>query len=77
VPEQTAVLAELTLTAAGHLDHACNLAIAALNVGIRLESERVRLSVREFRAGPASKAGRRLTAGLDDRLHDGYSTHRT
>jgi transcriptional regulator with XRE-family HTH domain len=65
-----------SLAAAGHLDQACTQAAAALDVGIRLESERVRLAVREFRAGPASKAGRRLTAVLDDRLHDAYSTHR-
>jgi hypothetical protein len=65
------------LAAAGHMDQACDLAAAALDVGIRLESERVRLAVREFRDGPASRGARRLTAELDDRLHHAYSARST
>ncbi len=59
------------------LGQACALAVTAYDIGSAYESERVRLAVRDFRAGLGGTAPARLTAELDDRLHTAYTTRAT
>jgi hypothetical protein len=79
-PKQAALVAvehARVLATGGHLDQACAVAVAAYDVGSTYESERVRQAVREFRASLGSRAGQRITAELDDRLHSAYTTGST
>jgi transcriptional regulator with XRE-family HTH domain len=61
------------LAADGHPDRACELALAAFEVGSNYESERVRQALRDFRVFLGSRVPQRYTADLDDRLHSAYS----
>jgi transcriptional regulator with XRE-family HTH domain len=75
-PKQAALVAvehARTLATGGHLDQACAVAGAAYDVGSTYDSERVRQAVREFRTSLGSRAAKRLTAELDDRLHSAYT----
>jgi hypothetical protein len=76
-PKQAAIVAAeqaRALAASGQIDQAYALALGAYEVGSSYESERVRQAVRGFRYGPGGRAPRRLTADLDERLHNAYTT---
>jgi hypothetical protein len=77
-PKQAALVAieqARVLAASRDLDHACDLAVAALDIGRNYESERVQQAVRQFRGAIAPQDGRRVAATLDDRLNGAYGTH--
>jgi transcriptional regulator with XRE-family HTH domain len=79
-PKQAAVVAveqARALAAGGHLEQACVLAVAAYDIGGTYHSERVRLAVREFRAGLGPRPPQRITGELDARLHSTYTTGST
>jgi hypothetical protein len=79
-PKQAALVAvehARVLAIGGHLDQACDLAVAAYDVGCSYESERVQQAVRQFRASLGGQAAQRITAELDDRLHRAYTTRST
>ena len=79
-PKQAALVAvehACVLAIGGHLDQACDLAVAAYDVGCHYESERVQQAVRQFRASLGGRAAPRITAELDDRLHSAYTTRST
>ena len=79
-PKQAALVAAehaRVLATGGHIDQACAIAVAAYHVGATYESERVRQALREFRASLGSRAGQRITAELDDRLHSAYTARST
>ena len=61
------------LAAAGQLDQACALAVTAHDLGCTYDSERVRQAIREFRVGLGSR-GAHVTAELDERLHNAYTS---
>ncbi len=75
-PKQAAVAAvehARAVAADGHPDQACELALAAFEVGRNYDSERVRRAVCDFRAFLGSQVPQRYTADLDDRLHSAYA----
>jgi hypothetical protein len=79
-PKQAALVAvehARVLATGGNLDQACDLAVAAYDVGCSYESERVQQAVRQFRASLGGQAAPRITAELDDRLHSAYSARST
>jgi transcriptional regulator with XRE-family HTH domain len=79
-PKQAALVAvehARVLAIGGHLDQACDLAVAAYDVGGSYESERVQQAVRQFRASLGGQVASRVTAELDDRLYSAYTTRST
>lgn len=79
-PKQAALVAvehARVLATGGHLDQACEVAVAAYDVGATYESERVRYAVREFRASLGGRNAARITGELDDRLHSAYTARST
>jgi hypothetical protein len=79
-PKQAAIVATeqaRALAAGGQLDHACDLAMTAYDIGYSYDSERVRQAVRDFRASLDPRAPQRIAAGLDERLHSAYTTQAT
>ena len=79
-PKQAAIVATehaRALAASGQGDQACELALAAYDVGCSYDSERVRQAVRDFRFNLGPRAPQRLTADLDARLHSAYTTRAT
>jgi hypothetical protein len=76
-PKQAAIVATeqaRALAAGSQLEHACDLAMAAYDIGCSYDSERVRQAVRDFRASLGPRAPQRITAGRDERLHSAYTT---
>jgi hypothetical protein len=79
-PKQAAIVATeqaRAMAAGGQLDHACDLAMTAYDIGCSYDSERVRQAVRDFRASLSPRAPQRITASLDERLHSAYTTRTT
>ena len=79
-PKQAALVAvehARVLAIGSHLDQACDLAVAAYDVGCSYESERVQRAVRQFRASLGGQVAPRITAELDDRLHRAYTAGST
>jgi transcriptional regulator with XRE-family HTH domain len=79
-PKQAALVAvehARVLAIGGDLDQACDLAVAAYDVGCSYESERVQQAVRQFRTSLGGQVASRITAELDDRLHRAYTARST